>query len=226
MLRRKADVWAIDQLTGAQYAELMTLLTSADTLRARELLGAGAAFSQSVENIVDTASGRNNTALLLAFKESADQAKLSSFVGDAIGQDSPEMAQVFLSLPSASGKDEEELAMWMQLFGEEAVETYWKNIPADSAKHIAAVGEGFFAKYQRQATDALALWQKRQKGLSDMDPSTHNLSEQERLGQRIDAYFGDVDSPEFAALENQVYGALAEASANYLNLNKESMCGK
>lgn len=219
-----AKLWAIDQLTEAEYQRSLRWLTSDDTLPLRSARDVGTILSQYLRNSVDVSSGELNLAALLAMKATLARAGQLEPVVKAFAQVDPSKAALFASLATEIPlKDEQsrqwyEVAAWLNKAAKPVQTAYWAAVPQAL---IGAMAEDAFDDRLNQGTQALQAYER--KG-PVADAETHALNDEQRLGRTIAHYFGDPASDEIAQVPVDAHNWMWKQAQAYIAKHRAAMC--
>lgn len=232
MPTQQGMLWAIDQLSDAQYEHSMRLLTDADGATVRTLTDLGRALATVTENLIDASTGAHNIALLAQFKQTLIQTGQLEPILTALSNVDPHLSEAFASVeflwpvPAEKWGQWETLAFRLDIEGERIQMAYWESWPEPVRKQIEAYREDpLFANLYR-AQEASKAWSMRMNRFSNPAVDMTTLTDAERLGQKIHAYFGESKAQEadFALL--QAHDWLRQQAQAYIETHKSQICGR
>ena len=228
---RKRELWAIDQLSEAQYLRSLDWLTRADAADARQAREVGLTLSDAMRNLVDVSTGTASVPYLVAFKQAlVDSGQLEPVVS-AISKVDPEMGVIFqsldsdMSVPDAVKAKWGKLAWWMMSEATARIEeAYWQGIPEPTlSKLVQLLDDPYIANLDR-AQEAAVAWRAKKSGSAGAEIDPAGLSDLERVGRQIDFYFGGPDVEDSDELLLEVLNWHRKESAAYIKANKAELC--
>jgi hypothetical protein len=221
-----AALWAIDQLTEAEYRQSLRWLTADDTLPLRNARDVGANLVQYLEHAVDVSSGQQNVAALMALKAALVQAGQLDPIVKAIAHVDPAKAALFESLGTEIPLDPDqikqwyEVAYWLDKSANQVLKAYWSVVPQEWFRSMA---EDPFNLRFGQGMRALTAYQRRGR-VEEKD--LHTLSAEELLGRKIAYYFGDLASDEVAAVPVDAHNWMWKQAQAYIARHRAAMCSQ
>lgn len=231
MLWQRQTLWAIDQLSEAQYAHSMRLLTSADFARLRAINDLGSALSEVLGNLTDVSSGSNNVALLVRFKQTLVQTGQLEPVLAALGKVDPNLLEAFTSLeflwpvPADKWDQWESLALKLQVHGERIQEAYWNSWPEPMRKQLEGYWDDPLSANLDRTQEALQAWSHKKEETQGANVDVATLNDAERLGRQIYFYFGEPRTEALDAALLKIFDQLRQQSMAYIDEHKAQMCG-
>lgn len=231
MLWQRQALWAIDQLSEAQYAHSMRLLTSADFARLRGINDLGSALSDVLGNLTDVSSGSSNVALLVRFKQTLVQTGQLEPILTALGKVDPNLLDAFTSLeflwpvPADKWDQWESLVLELQVHGERIQEAYWNSWPEPMRKQLEGYWDNPLSTQLDRAQEAEQAWSHKKERAQGANVDVATLNDAERLGRQIYFYFGEPRTEALDAELLKIFDQLRQKSMVYIDEHKAQMCG-
>lgn len=226
-------LWAIDQLSEAQYKQSMLLLTSADLADARAVADLGWALGSVMteENLVDVSSGYGNVAMLAQFKQTLIQTGQLEPVLAALAKADPALPEAFKSLeflwpvPADKWDEWQHLALLLEKHAERIQDAYWANWPEPLRKQVEMYLDNPLFDNVDRAQEAEQAWSTRMALSRGADLDVAALTDTERLGRKIHFYFGETGTQRSDAELIKAHDWLRRESQAYIDAHKSQICG-
>lgn|GEM_PF-3870912 len=219
-------LWAIDQMSEAEYQGALRWMTSAETAplrNARDVLGM---LQQYFTESVDPVEGQQNVAVLMAMKKTLVQEGQLASVVKAFAQVDASKAALFESLETDIPLTSDQLSQWYDV-------AYWLDRSANPVfqAYFSAVPQAWFHAMAQevfnqklsQANHALKAYQRRGR-VEESELST--LTEEELAGRKIAYYFGDLASDDVAKVSVDAHNDMWAQAQAYIAKHRAEMCSR
>lgn len=223
-LTSTAKLWAIDQLTDAEYQRSLRWQTDARTSSLLNARDVGDALVKYLQNAKDPYSGKQNVALLMALKTTLIQTGQFDLVVKAIAQMDPARAALFESLSTEIPLSHDQVDQWYEIAdwifrsADPLVTAYFSLVPQPWMSEMA---DDPFNVRLGTAVRALRAYERRGH-VSERHASS--LSSEEQIGRKIAYYFGGLAADVAAQASTEASERALQHARDYIAQHRDVMC--